>query len=217
MTHQTVLTAPIRNRHDPSPRRRHPLRWVLAGVVALAVLAVMAVAAFIVQSAAPPLILPAGAAIPPSGPTGGTWQVAAGSVAGFRVPESALGFSNDVVGRTTAVTGAVIVSGDRVTSATFRIALGGIKVNGKPQPQLASSLGTRRFPAATFALTRPVTLGAAFASGATITRTAVGELTMNGTAHPVQVSLSGRRDGPVLQAAGSIPVSLTDWGIKRPA
>lgn len=170
MTHQTVLAARIRNRHDPSPRRRHPLRWVL------------------------------GAASPPSGPAGGTWQVAAGSVAGFRVPESALGFSNDVVGRTTAVSGAIIISGDRVTSAALRIALIGIKVSGKAQPQLGSSLSTRRFPAATFTLTRPVTLGAAFASGATVTTTAVGELTMNGTAHLVQVTLSGRRDGPLLQA-----------------
>ena len=100
--------------------------------------------------------------------------------------------------------------------ATFRIALGGIKVDGKAQPQLANSLGTRRFPAATFALTRPVTLGAAFAVGTTVTTTAVSELTMNGIAQQVQVTLSGRRDGRVLQAAGSIPVPFPDWSIKLP-
>ena len=145
------------------------------------------------------------------------WQVTHGSVAGFRVRENALGFSNDIVGRTTAVTGAVIVSGDRVTSATFRIVLSGIRVSGKAQPQLTRSLETRKFPVATFALTRPVTLGAGFASGATVTTRAIGELTMNGTAHLVEVTLSGRRDGPFLQAAGSIPVPFPDWGIQRPS
>ncbi len=185
--------------------------------MALAALIVVAVAIFIRQPAAPPLTLPRGAASPPAGPIGGTWQVAAPSVAGFRVAESALGFSNDTVGRTTAVTGAVIVSGDRVTVATFRIAVADLKVGGKAQPQLASSLDTSRFPVATVALTRPVTLGAAFVSGRPVTIRAAGELTMNGTTHLVYVTFSARRSGPLLQAAGSIPVPFPDWGVKRPA
>jgi hypothetical protein len=63
-------------------------------------------------------------------------------VAGFRVQESALGFSNDVVGRTDRVTGAITVSGGLVTAATFRIDLAAITVNGKSQPQFARSLGS---------------------------------------------------------------------------
>jgi polyisoprenoid-binding protein YceI len=217
MTDESGLKAGAGTRQRRSSLRRHPLRWILAGAVALIALAVVAVAAFIMQPAPPPLTLPSGAVSQPSGPVSGTWQVAPGSVAGFRVPESAFGISNDVVGRTTGVSGAIIVSGGQINHAAFRITLAGIKVGGKTEPQLASSLDTRSFPAATFTLARPVLLGPAFASGATVRFTAAGELAMNGIAHQVDVTISARRDGSALQAAGSIPVPFLEWGIKRPA
>src|ERR1017187_6382493 len=152
----------------------------------------------------------------PAGPLAGTWDVAAGSVAGFRVQETALGISNETVGRTHAVTGTIAVSGPNVTAAAFRIGLTAIKVGGKTQPQFATSLGTRQHPVATFTLTQPVTLGSAFASGATITATATGQLTMRGIAHLVTVTISGRRNGSALQVAGSIPIAFSDWGIPGP-
>ena len=217
MTRQIDPRTGIRNARGQSSRRRRPLRWILAAAGALAVLVVVAVAVFIKQPVPPPLSLPAGAVTAPVGPASGTWQVAAGSVAGFRIPETALGLSNDVVGRTNSVTGAIVIVGDQVTRATFRIGLASIKVGGKIQPQLARSLGTRQFPGATFTLTRPVLVGYAFASGATIKVTAIGELTMHGASHPVTVRVSGRRGGRVLQVAGSIPVPFADWGIRGPA
>ena len=217
MVRQIAPRTGIRNSHGQSSRRRHPLRWILAAVVALVILVVVAVAVFIKQPAPPPLSLPAGAAAAPVGPASGTWQVAAGSVAGFRIPETAFGLSNDVVGRTNSVTGAIVIVGDQGTRATLRIGLASIKVGGKTQPQLAKSLGTRQFPGATFTLTRPVVLGSAFASGATIKVTATGKLTMHGASHLVTVRISGRRAGHVLQAAGSIRVPIAEWGIKEPA
>jgi polyisoprenoid-binding protein YceI len=209
---------PTRKVHSRSPRKRHWRRWILASVVALVVLIVLAIGAFIkLQPTPAPLALPTAAASAPVGPLGGTWAVSAGSVAGFRVQETILGMSNDSVGRTNAVTGTLALSGNRVTAATFRIDLAAIKVGGKTQPQFARSLGTQGHPAATFTLTQPVTLGSAFTSGATITATAAGQLTMHGTSHPVTLTISGRRDGSALQAAGSIPVAFSDWSIKGPA
>ena len=161
-------------------------------------------------------MLPTAGARGPAGPLAGTWDVAAGSVAGFRVQETALGISNETVGRTHAVTGTIAVSGPNVTAAAFRIGLTAIKVGGKTQPQFATSLGTRQHPVATFTLTQPVTLGSAFASGATITATATGQLTMRGIAHLVTVTISGRRNGSALQVAGSIPIAFSDWGIPGP-
>jgi hypothetical protein len=58
---------------------------------------------------------------------------------------------------------------------------------------------------------------AGFASGATITLTAAGRLTLNGVARPVRVTISARRDGTALQVAGSIPVVFATWGVKGPA
>jgi polyisoprenoid-binding protein YceI len=200
-----------------SSRRRHWWRWLLAAAGLLAAMAIAAVALFIeLQPSPSALALPTARASAPAGPLGGMWAVAAGSVAGFRVGETALGFSNDVVGRTSAVTGTLTISSGQVIRAALHVDLTSIKVNGKIAPQFTSSLGTRAHPAALFTLTQPVTLGSAFTSGATITRTAPGRLTMHGLTHPVTVTITGRRDGPQLQAAGSIPVAFSRWGIKTP-
>jgi len=218
MINPSGLDTPARNTPGRPPRKRHWWRWVLAAAAALVALIVAAVALFIeLQPAPAPLTLPTSAASAPAGPVDGTWSVGPGSVAGFRVRESALGFGNDVVGRTSAVTGTVAVSGRRVISASFRIDLTTVKVNGKAQPQFAQSLGTRDHPAATFTLAHPVTLSPAFGSGAAITVRATGYLAMHGVSHPVTVTVSARRDGVSLQAAGSMPVAFSSWGIKGPA
>ena len=218
MIEETGRQAPARKVRSRSSGKRHWRRWILASVAGLVVLIVLAVGAFIkLQPTPAPLALPTAAASPPAGPLAGTWAVAAGSAAGFRVQETILGLSNDSVGRTNAVTGTIAVTGHQVTSATIRIDLAAIKVGGKTQPQFAGSLDTQGYPTATVTLTQPVTLAPAFTSGATITATATGRLTMHGTSRLVTITISGRRNGPALQAAGSIPIAFSDWGIKGPA
>ena len=203
-------------RTEPS-RRRHWWRWILGGVLALVVLAVAATGAVVTLTPGPaPLALPKDAAAP-SGPLDGTWRVAAGSVAGFRVRETIIGFSNDVTGRTGDVTGTVTVAGAEVSSATFRVSLAAITVDGKTrQPQLVKSLGVTAHPDATITLTRPVPLPAAFSAGAAVTRTAAATLTLNGLTRPVTVTLSARRDGTAIEAAGSLPVAFSGFGITGP-
>jgi polyisoprenoid-binding protein YceI len=207
-----------RNTRDRSARKRHWWRWIVAGIAALLVVLVLGAIAFIKLQAVPAaLSLPLGAASAPSGPLGGTWTAGAGSAAGFRVRESAFGVSNAVVGRTSAVTGSVTIAGDTITSATFRIKLDAITVGGKAEPQVGTSLDTRAYPIATISLIRPVTLMSGFASGSTVHVTVTARLTMNGTTRPVAVTLAARRSGPALQAAGTIPVEFSGWGIKEPA
>ena len=204
-------------RSGRSGRRHHWWRWAIAGVAGLVVLVVLAAGLLLkLQPAPAPLALPPGAARAPAGPLDGTWVVAAGSVAGFRVRESAFGMSNDTVGRTSAVTGTIVISGDRVTGGAFRIGLTGMKVGGKAQPQFAESLGTSKDPVAMVTLTQPVTLNAAFASGATVTERVTGRLAMHGISRPVVVTVSGRRDGSSLQVAGSIPIAFSRWDVRGP-
>ncbi len=200
------------------PRRRHWWRWALGGLLALVVIVVVAVVAIIrLQPSQPPLAVSAAAAAAPAGQLDGTWHVTTGSVAGFRVRESILGVGNDVTGRTSAVTGTAVLTGRQVARATFRVSLDAITVNGKArQPQLVQSLDTAAYPVATVTLARPVTLPAVFSSGATVTRTAAASLTLNGITRPTAVTLSARRDGPAIEAAGSLPVAFADFGIKGP-
>ena len=200
------------------PTRRHWWRWIAGGAVLLVVLAVAATGAVVELTPGPaPLTLPKGAAAP-SGPLDGTWQVAAGSVAGFRVRETVIGFSNDVTGRTGDVAGTMVVAGSGVSQATFLVDLAAISADGKTrQPQFMRSLGVTAHPDATVTLARPFTLPAAFSSGAVITRTAAAMLTVNGAVRPVTVTLSARRDGTTIEAAGSLPVAFADFHIAGPA
>jgi polyisoprenoid-binding protein YceI len=218
MTGKTRRGAPPLVRPGDPRKKRHWGRWILISVAGLVVLVVAAVALFIkLLPTQPPLALAATPASAPAGPLSGTWQAAPGSVAGFRVQVSALGFSSDVVGRTNSVSGTLTISGGQVTHAVFRVDLAAITVSGKTQPQVANSLGTRANPTATFALGGPLTAGTAFASGATITRTAAGQLTLHGVTRPATVTISGRRNGTAIQVAGAIPVSFSAWGIQPPA
>ncbi len=217
MTEHTDISA-RRARSRRAPRKRHWWRWVLAAIAAIAVVLVGAVVLYVkAQASAPALTLPTGPARPPSGPLDGTWHVAGGSVAGFRVKQTVLGMGTYIGGQTSAVTGAIVLSGDKVISATLRIQLTAIKVSGKTQPQLAASLGTSQHPVAIFTLRAPVSLSQTFVAGGTTTVRTTGQLAMNGITHLATVILSTRRDGSGLQAAGAIPVTLARWDIKRPA
>ena len=210
----------VRDHRAPGrpPRKHHWWRWVLAGVLVLAVMAVLGGAlALRFWASAAPLALPSGPVTAPAGPVDGAWATAAGSVAGFRVRESALGISGDVTGRTGAVTGTIVISSGQVTAAVFHIDLASITIAGQTQPQFTQSLDTKQHPSATITLARPVTLPPAFTSGATTTVRAPGRLTLRGTTQLVTVTLSARRDGTALQAAGSIPNTLSRWGITEPA
>lgn len=199
------------------PHRRRWWRWIGAGVAALVVAGVAAVAAFIeLGPPAAPLTLPAGRVAPPSGPLGGSWQAGPGSVAGFRVAETALGLSNEVGGRTSAVTGTVVIAGRQVTSAAFRVDLRPVTVGGKHQPQFAVSLGTREHPFAVVALAGQVSLSPSFAAGSTFTARVPARVTMNGITRTVVVTLTARRSGSALQVAGSFPVEFARWHIRQP-
>ena len=99
--------------------RRRRWGWILTGSIVLIAVVVVAIGLFIrFQPTPSPLALPPATGREPPGNLDGTWNVVGGSVAGFRVQESFVGFSNDVVGRTNAVTGTVSLSGDQVVGAT---------------------------------------------------------------------------------------------------
>ena len=90
MNSRTGLTRAAPRHAAGGPRRkRHWPRWIAVGAAAILVLIVLAVWAFIkLQPSPSPLVLTAGPASTPAGPLDGSWAVADGSVAGFRVRET---------------------------------------------------------------------------------------------------------------------------------
>jgi polyisoprenoid-binding protein YceI len=217
MTATTTPQVPSPSAAQRPRRKRHWLRWTLAGTAAFVVLIVGLVAVAIkLQPVPAPLTLPTTAAAP-AGPVDGTYRPTSGSMAGFRIQQTVLGLTSDVVGRTTDITGTATIAGGQVTTTDLRVGLLALTTGDvKPAPQFGISLDTQQYPDATIGLTQPVTLDTAFASGTILTVNAAGTLTLHGITCTVTVTLSIRGDGMSIDVTGSIPVAFADYGIAGP-
>jgi polyisoprenoid-binding protein YceI len=203
------------------PVRKHPwLRWAVAGLATVVVLAVAGVFVFIhlLGGAVPaPLALPklnAAAAGTGSTQLTATWTAGQGSLAGYRVREDFLGAGNTMVGRTSGVTGHVVIAYNEATAASFQVDLATVTATGKSQ--FVKVLDTARFPDATVTLSKPVAVGSGLVMNKTIRVQVTGLLTMHGTTRPVTFQATVRCSGTVLEAAGSIPVLFSDWNVHTP-
>ena len=202
-------------------------RLVLAGAVLALVLAVGGPFAYInfVQEDAPERLGVATAttggdtAAATRASLDGTWTVAGGSQAGYRVEEVLLGQNVEAVGRTSAVTGELTVSGTEVQSGSFSVDLTQVTSDDDRRDDAFQGriMETATYPTATFELTEPITLAELPADGETVTATATGELTLHGTTRAVTVELTVQRDGDTVNVSGSVPVTFADYNIPNPS
>ncbi|MGI8810096.1 MAG: YceI family protein [Acidimicrobiales bacterium] len=154
----------------------------------------------------------------------GTWRVAAGSEAGYRVREklAALPAKSDAVGRSPAVTGSVKV--DRAgaltaTDATFEVDLTKLTSDESRRDNRirTDGLQTNQFPKATFVATRPIQLPAETASGQAVKASAEGDLTLHGVTKRVTIPLDVRVTGGKGELAGSLGFPMSDFDITPPS
>ncbi len=220
----------------PGTRRRkrsRPRRWVwwLAGAaVAVIVLAVGGAFLYIhvISGPAPaPLTLkPASGSSSPvsqgdsaASSVSGTWKITTGSVVGYRVKEVLVGQSQTAVGRTSAITGDVTISGTTVTAAGFTVQMATIKSNESERDVQFRGriMDTAAYPTGTLTLTKPIALGALPAAGVVKTYTATADLTLHGQTRPVTFPLSAERTSGQIEVSGSIPVLFSRWDIPNPS
>src|SRR5207245_1747534 len=155
----------------------------------------------------------------------GTWTVASGSQAGYRVREqlASLPAPSDAVGRTTAVTGSFTLtqaaSGDTVTAASFSVDVSTLTSDKAMRDRRIHQQGLQsdRYPTATFQLSSPIVLPAGGASGQTIHVSATGALTIHGVTRTVTIPIDGRLSGSQIELVGSITFPFTDFGMTPPS
>ena len=163
---------------------------------------------------------PASAA--PSAPAaaGTVWTVdPATSAVGYRVVEVLFGQDTEGVGRTSAVTGQLTLSGTQVTAADFEVDMTTVTSDEDRRDNTFRGrlLDTENFPTATFTLTAPIELGSVPADGVAVTATATGDLTLRGTTNPVTFDVQAQQSGQTIQVVGSTDIVFADYGIPDPS
>jgi polyisoprenoid-binding protein YceI len=158
-----------------------------------------------------------------TGGLAGTWTVASGE-AGYRVRETFLQqqADSDAVGRTSGVTGTLVVEGEpgalSLASGTIEVDMTSLQSDeGRRDNQLRGrGIQSDTFPTSTFELAGPVALPADFGS-ADVAVTLPGKLTLHGVTRDVGIAAQARleADGTVV-VAGSLPILFSDYGIEAP-
>jgi polyisoprenoid-binding protein YceI len=148
--------------------------------------------------------------------TDGTWTVAAGSSAGYRVHEVLNGADVEVAGTTDQVTGSVVVAGGDLTDADVTVDVASITTDSGQRDSYfrGNVMDVDAHPTATFAVTQVVDLPEV--TGTPVTVPVTGELTLKGVTRQVQTEISVVRTGAGVDVSGSVPVTFGDHGIEAP-
>ena len=149
----------------------------------------------------------------------GTWEVAAGSTAGYRATEVLFGQTAEAAGRTEDVTGTLVIEGTSASSASFEVDLTTLESDesqrdGQVQNRI---LETSQFPTATFELTAPIDFREEPDDLEEITAEATGDLTVHGVTQSVTFDLTARRNGSAIEVTGAIPITWADYDISDPS
>ena len=154
-----------------------------------------------------------------TGSLDGTWKVASGSQAGYRVKEVLFGQNTTAVGRTSGVTGHMTIAGTAVTAAAFTADMTSVTSDQSQRDGQFRGriMETSRYPTAMFTLTRPIDLGSVPGAGEKKIYSAVGDLTLHGVTRTVTISLTTQRSGTQIMISGQIPIMFADYNINNPS
>jgi polyisoprenoid-binding protein YceI len=149
----------------------------------------------------------------------GTWRIATGSVVGYRVKEVLFGQNHVAVGRTSAITGHITISGTAVTAGTFTVPMATITSDQSQRDAQFRGriMDTSAYPTSTLTLARPVTLAPVPAPGTVRTYAVTADLTLHGHTRAVTFPLSAERTSGEIEVSGSIPILFADWNIPNPS
>lgn len=204
-------------------QRRRWLWWLVTAVAVVVVLAVAGPFVYIhlIEGPAP---APFRLRTTDTGRSGsvslsGTWTVASGSEAGYRVKEVLFGQDNTAVGRTRDVTGKLTIKGTTVTAGSFTVRMATVTSDqGARDAQFRGRImNTSAYPTGVFTLTRPIRLAPVPAAGVVRTYMAAGTLKLHGHTRGVSFPLSAKRTAASITVSGSIPVVFARWGIPNPS
>jgi polyisoprenoid-binding protein YceI len=160
-----------------------------------------------------------------SAPVAGTWKIASGSLAGYRVREKLafLPAQSDAVGRTSQVSGnAAITTGGgslSISSAAISVAVNTLKSDRSMRDEKIRQIGleSERFPTATFALASPLKVSLSAVRGHVAHVRASGLFEIHGVSRKESIPLELSLSGSTLEAAGSLTFPWSRFGMTAPS
>ncbi len=160
-----------------------------------------------------------------SGSLAGTWTIGTGSQAGYRVREKLafLPAQSDAVGRTSQITGTARFtragSSVAITAATFNVNVLTLKSDREMRDEKIKEIGleSARYPAATFALSTPVTLPAKILAGSLVKVPVTGVFSIHGVSKRETVPVEMSAAGGTVQAVGSLTFPWSEFGMTAPS
>ncbi|HUQ64470.1 MAG TPA: YceI family protein [Acidimicrobiales bacterium] len=181
---------------------------------------------FIQEDAPPPLSLDStpsttgatqSAGATPTDEIGGTWRPTAQSIFGYRVKEVLFGQSKEAAGRTSKVTGTLVIDGDKVTTTDLSVDMASVTSdeNRRDGQFRGRIMDVATYPTATFKLTQPIQIGDT--STGMVSAKATGDLTLRGTTKSVTFDLKAQREGAQFKVNGTIPIKFDEWKIPNPS
>jgi polyisoprenoid-binding protein YceI len=215
-------------------RRRRLLWWIIGAVVVVVALSAGGPFVYIhfIEGPAPPkLTLPQGTkgegggsalsqgSAAGAGTISGTWNVGTGSVVGYRVNEVLIGQNSTAVGRTTEVSGSLVISGTSVSSGQFTVNMASVTSDQSERNAQFDGriMDVARYPTASLRLSEPIDLGRIPRVGVTARYSATGDLTMHGVTKSVAFPVSALRSGRSIDVLADVPVRFAEWNIANPS
>jgi polyisoprenoid-binding protein YceI len=148
--------------------------------------------------------------------TDGSWTIAPGSSAGYRVHEVLNGADVTVAGTTDQVTGSVVVAGGDLADADVTVDVASIATDsGRRDSSFRDTvMDVEANPTATFSVTEVADLPEL--TGTPVTVPVSGELTLHGVTQSVQAEISVVRTAAGVDVSGSVPVTFGDYDVDAP-
>jgi polyisoprenoid-binding protein YceI len=138
---------------------------------------------------------------------------------GYRVNEELAGIGvTTAAGRTPLVAGALSIDGTMVMAVEIEADLTGLESDDSRRDGAIRSqaLETDTFPTASFSLTRPIELPAGADSGAPVSVTGVGDLTLHGVTREIEIPLEAQLVDGAIVVIGSTTILFEDYEIEQP-
>jgi polyisoprenoid-binding protein YceI len=159
----------------------------------------------------------------------GRWVVGQGSKAGYRVKEQFVGQTSphEAVARTTSVSGGLSVqqAAGAIQASGLRVAVDLSQLKSEDQVAgynvtnrdrlVSQSLSVFQYPQAVFQA-QSITVPAALTAGQAVDLSVPGQMAIHGTSKDVTATVHLQLSGNQVQAAGSIPANMGDFGVAAP-